>query len=399
MPASPSTASRSKPSGVKCYKCRGHNMARGADGRFVCPDCGHQWGSFKRPADSRQSGSRIEVKPVKAEAHHLEADFPYTVSYIDTIDGDTIDVKVAEEPKPQHHHKIRLHGIDAPEIRQPYGVEAKLHLHELITKHASNGITLTISDATCTYGRYIGVLTTGSPAVDLNRQMVADGFARASFGPDYEDTQKKAQGRKTGIWVQDDGGQSPAEYRKRGHRRSVAIETIKFCPKCQERFGKVKANAIFDCDYCGQRWESVRNAPPKPIAETKPALAATTFVSSVTTPAPAVTKPTPVATKPGFGVTTRAPAVTTPAAGGTKLAPAATTPAPAATKPTVTTTKFCKNCKGPYDSRNANSVLYCAECDENIRRYINRSKVSTPAAPKKTGLTAKIAGFFKPKPK
>ena len=197
--------------------------------------------------------------------------------------------------------------------------------------------------------------------------------------------------------MQDDGGQSPAEYRKRGHRRSVAIETIKFCPKCQERFGKVKANAIFDCDYCGQRWESVRNAPPKPIAETKPEPAATTSVSSVTTSAPAVTtparavtKPTPVATKPGFGVTTRAPAVRTPASG-------VTTPAPAVMTPTATTTKFCKNCKGQYDSRYVNSVGYCAECEENIRKHINRGNISTPAAPGKAGIMAKIAGFFKPK--
>ena len=371
MPASPSAASRSKPSGVKCFKCRGHNMARGEDGQFVCPDCGHQWCSSKRPEHERRNRSRVEVKPVKAELHRLNAYFPYTVSYIDTIDGDTIDVKVAEEPAPQHHHKIRLHGIDAPEIRQPYGVEAKLHLHELITTHSSNGITLTIRDATCTYGRYIGVLTTGVPTIDLNLKMVADGFARACFGPDYEDAQKSAQARKSGIWAQDNGGQSPAEYRKRGDRQSVVARTVKFCRQCQERLGKVKTNTNFDCEYCGQRWQAVRKVAPKPVVET---------------PAP-VAETTPVAETRSMGETT--PTVET--------TPTAETIAVVETVPVVTATKYCRNCKGLYDSRYSSSALYCAVCDENIRRYIDRGNVNAPAAPKKTGQMAKIAGWFKPR--
>ena len=51
------------------------------------------------------------------------------------IDGDTIELLAKENP---YHHitklKIRLYGIDAPELKQAYGKEAKKYLSALILK-------------------------------------------------------------------------------------------------------------------------------------------------------------------------------------------------------------------------------------------------------------------------
>ena len=47
---------------------------------------------------------------------------------IKVIDGDTIYVRDYDNKT----HKIRLAGIDAPEMSQPYGKESRSHLLELI---------------------------------------------------------------------------------------------------------------------------------------------------------------------------------------------------------------------------------------------------------------------------
>ena len=108
------------------------------------------------------------------------------------IDGDTIVLSGT---------KIRLEGIDAPEMAQicvaggktyQCGAEARANLRNLIGKAA-----LTCEGSRLDkYGRMLGVCT--ALAKNINRQMVADGWAVA-YGS-YAGDEMAAKAAKRGIW-------------------------------------------------------------------------------------------------------------------------------------------------------------------------------------------------------
>jgi endonuclease YncB( thermonuclease family) len=108
------------------------------------------------------------------------------------IDGDTL----ALDGK-----RIRLVGIDAPELRQvcrreaggwPCGREARSHLTSLIGK-ATTTCAVGGSDR---YGRLLAVCSSGGR--DLNAAMVGVGYAVA-FG-DYDNEEEDAREKRLGIW-------------------------------------------------------------------------------------------------------------------------------------------------------------------------------------------------------
>lgn len=128
--------------------------------------------------------------------------FPYaahatTVSGAATaIDGDTLVVNGA---------KVRLFGIDAPELAQPCrlgtetwacGEDAKAQLEELL----SIGPIICSGNEKDTYGRLIAVCSAGG--FDLNRTMVAEGWATAyrSLSDAYIADEVRASAAKKGIW-------------------------------------------------------------------------------------------------------------------------------------------------------------------------------------------------------
>ena len=74
---------------------------------------------------------------------------PATV--INVHDGDTITVKLGWQTV-----KVRLCGIDAPELSQPFGVQSRDHLRSLLAS-AGNQVILYISD-TDRYGRKVAEL-------------------------------------------------------------------------------------------------------------------------------------------------------------------------------------------------------------------------------------------------
>lgn len=114
------------------------------------------------------------------------------------VDGDTIVL---------NGESIRLEGIDAPETKQrcknasgkdfQCGREARRQLERLI-----DGETVTCKPTGHDrYGRTIAYCSAG--AVDINREMVADGWARAfvKYNAVYQDDETAARRARAGFWA------------------------------------------------------------------------------------------------------------------------------------------------------------------------------------------------------
>ncbi|MBK1667352.1 hypothetical protein CKO28_04825 [Rhodovibrio sodomensis] len=105
------------------------------------------------------------------------------------IDGDSVRIDGSIN--------ARLHGLDAPEAKDPGGRRATQHLKTL-----TEGKALTYKPRdTDPYGRT--VITLYADGVDVNRQMVADGYARAysRYSRKYVLTQMKAAVQRRGLWA------------------------------------------------------------------------------------------------------------------------------------------------------------------------------------------------------
>jgi endonuclease YncB( thermonuclease family) len=112
------------------------------------------------------------------------------------IDGDTIHIGI---------NKIRLHGIDAPEINQSCiyndeewqcGKESRLSLKELI----NNQIVVCESKSVDKYKRFIAICFANR--MNLNKMMVKQGWAIAYkyYSLDYVNEENIARSKKIGIW-------------------------------------------------------------------------------------------------------------------------------------------------------------------------------------------------------
>lgn len=127
-------------------------------------------------------------------------------------DGDTITLHTEAGTK-----KIRLAGIDAPEIKQPYGIESREALRQDVLNQAVT-IDTTKQDK---YGRSVGkVLLNGE---DVNLKQVRRGLAwvyadyikelSAENRELYKTAEKAANDDHRGLW-RDDQPVAPWTYRK-----------------------------------------------------------------------------------------------------------------------------------------------------------------------------------------
>jgi len=125
------------------------------------------------------------------------------------VDGDTLWVKTSASQRPL---KVRLQGIDAPEICQPGGVQAREALKRQVL---GQSVTVT-SGAHDDYGRTVGTLH--MQGQDLGRWLVAQGHAwvysyRHKKGP-YADELRQAQLARRGVFG-DVLAEEPRVFRKR----------------------------------------------------------------------------------------------------------------------------------------------------------------------------------------
>jgi micrococcal nuclease len=143
-------------------------------------------------------------------------------------DEDTFNLKHPQTEcltgrKARPHQAIRLSGIDAPELAQPNGVQARNALEKMIM-----GQNVKLDCSGCSFNRQTCHVTVDGK--DIETELVRQGWAydspRFSHGA-YAPEQAKAQQAHAGVWQQPDGGTRPWDWRKQkkaAHRLGTKYE-------------------------------------------------------------------------------------------------------------------------------------------------------------------------------
>ena len=161
--------------------------------------------NFKPIAQSSSS-----PKPVRRVKVHAELVAPL----VDISDGDTLKIQTSSQieswvkslapwndfrPSGANRH-VRFFGIDIVEKDQPFGLDAKDHLANMLDRESS--VTLTLWDID-QYGRLVCEVYPASfevtPQYNLNRMMLREGYGVA-----YRKWLRKAGGRLLEDYVEDE---------------------------------------------------------------------------------------------------------------------------------------------------------------------------------------------------
>ena len=160
-----------------------------------------------------------------AESVHAET---LTGRVVYVADGDTVTVRDFAGAR----HQIRLAGIDAPELRQPFGGRSKQYLFRLVFDKAVSVEFVKRDD----HGRIVGKIMVASPdacpdASNTCPKTLDAGLAQLTVGlawwyryyaaeqseedrHRYEFAENEARARKAGLWVENEPVQ-PWEWRRR----------------------------------------------------------------------------------------------------------------------------------------------------------------------------------------
>ena len=123
------------------------------------------------------------------------------------IDGDTFETETGD--------RVRLVGINAPEIRDIFGEEAKQHLILLIEGKTVDLEPDHTSNDRDRYNRLLRYIILDN--IDINKQMVLDGYAFAYLKyhfdkeAEYKDAQLSAERNSAGIWGNSNKGKIISE--------------------------------------------------------------------------------------------------------------------------------------------------------------------------------------------
>lgn len=124
---------------------------------------------------------------------------------IKVYDGDTITLQAQGK-----RHKIRLYGLDAPEIAQSFGVKARDYLLQLCPLHTKALVTIKNTDK---YGRIVGIVSCNN--TNVNAKLVKDGYAWAyqDYTQAYLPLELYARVKNLGLWSEKNPIK-PSDYRK-----------------------------------------------------------------------------------------------------------------------------------------------------------------------------------------
>lgn len=118
------------------------------------------------------------------------------------IDGDTLDILSA-----RGRERVRIYGIDAPELKQEFGSKSKAYLQQLVLNQK---LTIFYKDKD-RYDRIIARITLRGE--DVGRRLVSEGYAWAYWAKNYELEQMKAKEQKKGLW-RGKNPKEPSKWRK-----------------------------------------------------------------------------------------------------------------------------------------------------------------------------------------
>ena len=143
-----------------------------------------------------------------AVAYCFAQEGTYMGTCVRVLDGDT--VTVADEN--QNLHRIRIIGLDAPELAQPYGRAAKEALAGLILHKEIHVLPAGVDK----YDRELAVLRIDSVVgqVDVAEMMISNGHA-FSYGGQHYKAQEYAAERHLGVWSDVRYQERPWLYRRR----------------------------------------------------------------------------------------------------------------------------------------------------------------------------------------
>lgn len=126
-------------------------------------------------------------------------------------DGDSIVVHAVIKKTPKNII-VRLYGIDAPELSQDYGKQAKVYMVRLaLHKHA-----VVQPIARDVYGRLVSVVRVDDRVLNEEMLSAGDAWWYQHYAPDeghYRDLEHDARGHHRGLWA-DKNPEPPWQYRR-----------------------------------------------------------------------------------------------------------------------------------------------------------------------------------------
>ncbi|CAK9873692.1 unnamed protein product [Sphagnum jensenii] len=132
------------------------------------------------------------------------------------------DYKIFENKRNQdvlvHNYRVRLRGVDAPEIDQPYGQQARVVLFDLVEGHSLQLFVYNKDP----YGRIVADIYCNNKFIQevlLKRGCVWH-FVQYDKRPEFAKWEKEAQAARVGLWV-DLNPEKPWDYRKKQRSKSA----------------------------------------------------------------------------------------------------------------------------------------------------------------------------------
>lgn len=125
-------------------------------------------------------------------------------------DGDTVTLKDEDGEK----HKVRLNGIDAPEIGQDYGDESRDFVKQLALNKSASVEVIGVDQ----YDRVLGILYIGG--INVNEELLSNGLAwqyRFDKNSYYKQLVMDAKIKNLNIWSSSDP-LDPYVWRKQNKR-------------------------------------------------------------------------------------------------------------------------------------------------------------------------------------
>src|SRR6478609_4433360 len=103
--------------------------------------------------------------------------YEYEATLVKVIDGDTVDVNIDLGLETNRRIRVRLFGIDAPEMSTPDRKLAKLFVESWFDRNDGPVRLVTVKDKREKYGRYLAVFHDHNDTQTLNDALVMDGLA------------------------------------------------------------------------------------------------------------------------------------------------------------------------------------------------------------------------------